>query len=220
MTGGVLPALGVEHAQRVAGQRLRGSARRARRRRPRSARAARRRSGAVGGLAERVEQQRHLAQPEALEEAPAEGDHLDVEVRVVGAEHLDADLVELAVAAALRLLVAEVRPGVPHLPRRRRTVLDERPAHAGGLLGPQGDVAAALVGEVVHLLGDDVGGLADALEHADVLHHRRDDLAVAGGLDDLGEDLDEAPEARRFRREDVAHPGAGLERRHDDQAIE
>ena len=119
-------------------------------------------AGPVGRLAERVEQQRDLAQAERLEEAPAEGDDLDVEVRVVDAEHLDADLVELPVAAALRLLVAEVGAGVPRLPRRRRAVLDERPAHAGRLLGTQGDVATAEVGELVHLLGDDVGGLADA----------------------------------------------------------
>ena len=75
-------------------------------------------------------------------------------------------------------------------------------------------MAAAVVGELVHLLGDDVGGLADALEHADVLDHRRHDLPVAGRLDDVGEDLDEAPPAVRLRRQDVAHPGAGLELGH------
>ena len=87
---------------------------------------------------------------------------------------LDADLVVLAVAAGLRLLVAEVRA--------RRT----RPstASAGGAATnarttdavPSGRSAMCrppLSLEVVHLLADDVGGLADPLEHPDVLEHRR-----------------------------------------------
>ncbi len=95
-----------------------------------------------------------------------------------------------------------------------RMVLDERPAHAGGPLRPQRDVAVALVDEVVHLLGDHVGRLADAREHPDVLEQRGDDLAVAGGLDDLGEHGREASPACGFRRQDVAHPRARLEFRH------
>ena len=58
-------------------------------------------------------------------------------------------------------------------------VLDEGPSHRRGALGAQRDVAAALVLEVVHLLGDDVGALTDALEDADVLEHRRLDEPVA-----------------------------------------
>ena len=147
--------------------------------------------------------------PEALEELPAEGDHLDVEIRIVGAEHLDTDLVELAVPAALGLLVPEVRARVPRLPRRQRMVLDERPAHAGGPLRPQRDVTVTLVDEVVHLLGDDVGRLADPREDPDVLEQRGDDLAVAGGLDDLGEHGREASPACGFgRRGCRASPGS------------
>ena len=121
-----------------------------------------------------------LAQAERCEEAPAEGDHLDVDHRVVAAEHLEVDLVELAVAATLGALVAQQRPGAPHLPWRRRTVLDERPAHRRGELRPQGDVTATVVGEPVHLLLHEVGGVADPGEHAVVLEQRRDHLAVAG----------------------------------------
>ena len=89
----------------------------ARRRRPRSDAAARRRS-APGRRARRgVDEQRHLLQPEPPVELPRQRDHLDVEIGVVGAEHLDADLVELPVAAALGLLVPEVRARVPRLPR-------------------------------------------------------------------------------------------------------
>ena len=79
---------------------------------------------------------------------------------------------------------------------------------------PQRDVAVALVDEVVHLLGDHVGGLADAGEDPEVLHQRRNDLLVPGGLDDLGEHGGEAAPTSRLRREDVTHPGARLERRH------
>ena len=165
----------------------------------------------VRRLAERVEQHRDLAQAEGAVELPAEGDDLDVEVGVVGAEHLDADLVELAVAATLRLLVAELRPGVPHLPGDLRAMLDEGPAHRRRQLRPQGDVPAALVDEVVHLLGDHLGGVTDALEDAEILEQRRDDLAVAGGLDHVGEHRHEPSPARRLRRQDVAHPRTGLE---------
>ncbi len=171
-------------------------------------------SRAVGRLAERVEQQRHLLQPEGTEELPAEGDDLHVEVRVVGAEHFDAHLVELAVPPPLRLLVAELRAGVPDLPRRERAMLHERPADGRGELGSQRDVAAAFVDEVVHLLGHHIGGVADALEHTKVLQQRRDDLAVAGALRELREDVHEAAPAGRFGRKDVAHPGAGLELGH------
>ena len=54
---------------------------------------------------------------------PAERDRIDVGLGVIGAEGLDADLGELAVAAGLGLLVAELGPLVPDLPRRGRPVL-------------------------------------------------------------------------------------------------
>ena len=171
-------------------------------------------AGPVVGLAEAVDEERHLVQTETGVELPGERDDLDVEVRVVGAEHLDADLVELAVPAPLGLLVAEVRAGVPDLPRHRRAVLGKGPAHARGQLGPQRDVAAALVDEVVHLLGDHVGGITDAGEHTEVLEQRRDDLPVAGALDHVGEHVDEPTPTAALGRQDVAHAGTGLERWH------
>jgi hypothetical protein len=69
----------------------------------------------------------------------------------------------------------------------------------------------ALVDEVVHLLGDDVGCRADPLEHAEILHQRRHDLAVAGRFDDAGEHSLEVAPARRLRRQDVAHSWRVLE---------
>ena len=141
----------------------------------------------------------------------AERDHLDVEVGVGGADRLDAELVVLAQAAGLRALVAERRGEVPDLPRRRRPVLDEGPHHRRGPLGPQRDVAVALVVEVVHLLAHDVGALADPLEDADVLEQRtvREAEAVARG--DLGERRDQPSPASRLRRQHVLGADRGLE---------
>ena len=173
---------------------------------------------AVVRLAERIDQEVDPTQAEALEELPAEGDHLDVEVGVVGTEHLDADLFELAVPATLGLLVAELRARVPHLPRDERAVLHEGPAHRCRELGAQGDVPAPLVDEVVHLLGHHVGRITDALDHPEVFEQRRDDLAVPGTLSDLGEHRHETTPASRLGRQDVAHPGAGLELGHGDRS--
>ena len=166
------------------------------------------------GLPEAVDDQLDLPEAEAAVELPRQGDDLDVELRVVDPEDLDAHLVELAVPAALGLLVAEVRPGVEHLPRGGRSMLGERAAHAGRHLGAQRDVAVALVDEVVHLLGHHVGGVTDAGEHADVLEQRGDQLAVPGGAHHVGEHGGESTPATAVGRQDVPHPGAGLERRH------
>ena len=141
----------------------------------------------------------------------AEGDHLDVDVGVGDADALDPDLVVLAQPARLRLLVAERRRGVPDLPRHRRAVLDVGPRHRRGALGAQGDVAAALVLELVHLLGDDVGALADPLEHLDVLEHRRLDQAVAVGVRDPGEGGQQGLPPRRLGRQHVLGALGGTE---------
>ena len=75
---------------------------------------------------------------------------------------------------------------------------------------------AALVDEVVHLFRHHIGGIADALEHAEIFEQRRDHLAVASTLGDLGKHLHEATPTCRFRGQDVAHPWAGLELGHKD----
>ena len=166
---------------------------------------------AVLVLTERVDQQPDLEQSERLEEPTRQSDDLDVEVRVVDAERLDTDLVEHAVAALLRAFVTEVRAGVPDLPRQHRSVLHEGPHDPRRHLGTQRDAAAVLVGEVVHLLGDDVGRLADAQEHTQVLDQGRYDLAVPGRLALFGEPRHERSASRRFRMQDVAHTPEGLE---------
>ena len=93
---------------------------------------------------------------------------------------------ELPVAALLRPLVAEHRAHRVQLGRRQRVleaVLDEGAHHARRRFRPQRDALAALVGEAVHLLLDDVGGFAGALgEQLLALDDRRADLDVAVAL--------------------------------------
>ena len=67
-----------------------------------------------------------MSQPQAITSASAE--------RLGGADQLDVDLVELAVAALLRPLVAEHRAGVEYLLRQRlgQAVGHQGAADAGG----------------------------------------------------------------------------------------
>jgi hypothetical protein len=93
-------------------------------------------------LAEAVDLEANVAaldQAEVLPERAAHQDLLGVDVRAGVAERLDVDLVELAVAALLRPLVAEHRDLAPQAQRPvvERVVLDHRPHDAGGRLGTQ-----------------------------------------------------------------------------------
>ena len=86
-------------------------------------------------------QHRVVGDFQRLQDVPAAGDDLGVGQRFGGADQFGADLVELAVAALLRALVAEHRAGVEHLLRQRlgQPVGHQRAAYAGGAFGPQGD---------------------------------------------------------------------------------
>ena len=132
-----------------------------------------------------------------------ERDDLDVDGRVVDAEHLDTDLPVLAVPALLRALVAEVRRDVPDLPRRDRLVLRERARDRRGAVGAQREVPAALVGEVVHLLAHGVGARAELLHDLDVLEDRRDEHPEAGAAGPHRERGDERLPAVGLGREHV-----------------
>ena len=112
-------------------------------------------------------------------------DDLDVGQGLRSPDQLDADLMELAQAALLRPLVAEHRAVIEELLRQilGQPARDHRAHHAGRVLRPQRDPLAAAILERVHLLGDDVGGLAQrALEHLGELEDRRRDLAIAVAL--------------------------------------
>ncbi len=165
--------------------------------------------GAVGGAAllasEGVQQQPHPRQPECLVTRPGDRDGLGVDRGVLGADGLHVELLELAVAARLRALVAERRAGRPELHRELavvQAVLQRRAHHPGGELGPQRDRAAAPVGEGVHLLGHDVGRLADAPgEQLGVLEDGNLDIGVAGVRRRGGERLADREEDRGARWE-------------------
>ena len=119
-------------------------------------------AGLADPVAHGVQLQGHLAQPEAGEEIVRQRHDLDVEVGVLQAERLHPELVVLAVAAVLGVLVAERGRHVPGLPRRHRVVLHEGAGDRGGPLGAQGHHLAVTVLEDVHLLADDLAPLADA----------------------------------------------------------
>ena len=176
--------LGVEDAQRVAVQRGAAPRRRARRACASkcaisAARCARRSSGWPRQLsssrtsrqAEVAPQARHIRMTSASTSGPAI------------AERLDADLVELPVAPALRPLVAEHRAHVVQALAAvvEHRVLDRGAHHAGRALGAQRErVAVHAVVEGVHLLLDDVGHLAQAAhEQRRGLDDGRADVAVA-----------------------------------------
>jgi hypothetical protein len=125
------------------------------------------------------------------------------------ADRFGAELEELAVAAALRTLVAEHRALVPEALRTVvGQVVFERGAHdAGRAFRTQGQqVAVHRIGEGIHFLLDDVGDGADgAREQAGFLDDRGDDLLVAVALQDrFGGVFEQLPQ-RRIGREDVVH---------------
>jgi hypothetical protein len=175
--------------------------------------------GTALGVAERVDlEPRVVPHAEAAQDLHAGRDHLDVGLGLGHADQLDADLVELALAALLRPLVAEHRPGIEEF---QRHVLGEaerrhRARDAGGVLRPQHDVLPALVGEGVHLLGDDVGRVAEAaLEDVDELEDRRDDLREAVERSGGARRLRHLAVAAHVLAENVVRAPDGLKRWHE-----
>ena len=84
------------------------------------------------------------------------------------------------------------------------TVLEEGARRACRALGTQGDAVAALRQEGVHLLLDDVGGVADAaLKEVGVFKNGGSQLAVAEGARFLAEELLQKLPAVAVAREDV-----------------
>ncbi len=164
-------------------------------------------------VAHGVQPQRHLAQAEAGEEVVGQRDHLDVEVGVGRAERLHAQLVVLAVATVLGVLVPERGRDVPRLPRRHGVVLHVGAGDGGGALRAQRHQLAVAVLEDVHLLAHDLARLADAAEeHAGVLEDRGDRQPVAGALDQRGEAGDRCLPPGRLGPEHVVHALRGLQR--------
>ena len=175
-------------------------------------------AGPAHAVAHGVQLQGHLAQAEPGEEVVGQRDDLDVEIGVGRAERLHAQLVVLAVAPVLGVLVPERGRHVPGLPRRHRVVLHVGPGDGRGALGAQRHQLPVAILEDVHLLAHDLAALADAAqEHAGVLEDRRDRQPVAGALDQRGEAGDRCLPADRLGPQHVVHAlggrAAGLGRR-------
>ncbi len=170
------------------------------------------------GAAEGVQQQGQPLETQLLVPVPRDGDRLGVDQRVVAADRLQVDLVELPVTPGLGPLVAEGGADGPDLRGKLavvQAVLQHRPQHPGGELRAQGDRTAAPVLEGVHLLGHDVGRLADAARvELGVLEHRQLEVAVAGLGHRGGEGVDRPPERRRAGRRVFANALGRLEAHH------
>ena len=171
---------------------------------------------AAAVVAQRGDLQPEPVQAQRAEPGVGDGDHLGVQRGVVDADRLDADLLQLAVAAGLRPLVAEERARVTQLDRQRaavQAVFDHRAHHPGGALRPQRHRAVAAVGEGVHLLGHHVGGFADAAgEQRGVLEDGQLDVAVAGPPGGVEQAVAHRDELRRIRR-DVVRDALGRRER-------
>jgi hypothetical protein len=169
------------------------------------------------GVAERVDLQHDaFGDAERAQDVPARRDHLGIGQRLGGAQDLGADLVELPVAALLRPLVAEHRAGIEHLARQVRLgqpVRDQGAADAGGVLGAQRDRIAAAILEGIHLLRDDVGGVAEAAgEDARVLEDRRRPFLEAIERGDAPRGVGDVVVPAELLADEVAGATDGLER--------
>ena len=169
-------------------------------------------------IAQTVQLQHDLVGEAELGQNPrAERDHLDVGERLRRAQDLDVDLMELAQPALLRPLVAEHRAAREQPDRQllAERAGDERARDAGGVLGAQRQAVAAPVLERVHLLGDDVRGLAErAREHLGELEHRRRDLGIAVAGRDRAPGLDHLAMAERGLADDVVGAADGAKAGH------
>ena len=169
-------------------------------------------------LTQAVELQGHVFAHLQAEVTPQGGRHEDefgVDVGTCKAQHLRAHLVELAIAALLRALVAEHRADVVQALAAfvQETVLVDGTHGTGRALGAQRElVAVEAVFEGVHLLLDDVGDLAQAAhEQGRGLDDGRAHVLEAVAAHQLTHLVFQPLPARRFRRQDVVHAFDGFE---------
>ncbi len=173
--------------------------------------------------------QRPAGDAELVEQAGEHFEDFSVAQRRFGAgagrsEHLRADLPELAVAALLRALAAELRADVIELlqqPGLAQLVLDVGADDAGGVFRTQGEglrlfgLRAGAIFPRVHLFGDDVGFFADAAgEELGVFKDGGANFAeVVAGEDAARGGFDAVPEFG-FRRQKIARAAHGFEQGH------
>ena len=139
--------------------------------------------GAAGGAADGIDGEGEVLEAKGLHALPRQGDHFGIGDGPGGAVALHTELVELAEAAALGLLVPEAINDIADLEGQgiaQEPIFDGGAADAGGAFRAQGDGAVALIGKGIHLLIDNIGGIAyPTLEQLGVLEGGGTDLAVA-----------------------------------------
>ena len=139
--------------------------------------------GAAGGAADGIDGEGEVLEAKGLHALPRQGDHFGIGNGLGGTVALHTELVELAEAAALGLLVPEAIKDIADLEGQgiaQEPIFDGGAADAGGAFRAQGDGAVALIGKGIHLLIDNIGGIAyPTLEQLGVLEGRGTDLAVA-----------------------------------------
>ncbi len=122
---------------------------------------------------------------------------------------------ELPIAALLRLLITEHRPGVPellHLAAAGHAMLKDRAHTAGSAFRTQGQRLFVAIEEGVHLLVDHVGAFTDAAsEEVGELQDRQANLAIAVAVEQLREGAFQITPGRGLRRQDVVHATNGLQ---------
>ena len=134
-------------------------------------------------VANTVDTQSEFRESDGFSESPAYLYDFSINRSIPVADYFDAELMVLAIASGLGAVVAEDRCDVEKAHRLWlvvHTVLDVGAADGRGSFGAQGQLLVAPVLEDVHLLLDDVRGVADsAPEQRYVLKHRRVDPRVA-----------------------------------------
>jgi len=156
-----------------------------------------------------VQFQTDVFQTQIVPQAAAHHDHFRVHVRTGKAHGFAAELVELAIAATLRTLVAEHGARVPQAFRAfvHQIVFDHGTHGTGRTFRTQGQLVTVHgIGEGVHFLFHDVGHGADGTrEQRSVFHDRRADLLEAIALHHrLCGVLEQLPQVA-VGRQDVVH---------------
>ena len=165
------------------------------------------------GLAQAVQLQSPVLDAQFAPQRHREQDQFRVQLRPAKAQRLGTDLVELAVAPALRPLAPEHGAHVVQALAAvvQQVVLGHGAHQAGRALRAQRQVvgAAVLVGAVfegVHLFFDDVRHLAQAARvELRLLHDRHAHVAISVLGHHAAHDGFEPFPARRFGRQDVVH---------------
>src|SRR5262249_48960014 len=113
-------------------------------------------------VSDRVDQQRHVRQPASSKVSIGQGDDLRICSGIGTSDYLDSELTELSEPPGLRPAVPPHCEQVVGLERSPQLLPVGKPSanYGSRSFGAKGERAPSLVLEGVHLLGDDVRGLA------------------------------------------------------------